>query len=238
MKRYLPVVLVFAFFVLMTGCSLTGGGGETQASPEPSASADPTTSSDPVATNDPQSQDNNSEGGGNVQGSYKINDPQALLSRAKESSTKAGGLATKWQADAKLILISSNYLASYDDKGVIDQYIYSSDGQKDLLFAVNIPREDHSKFNRMLIYKEDVPLSSKVMPLPLKYWKVSYAQAIEKADAMGGYAFRQDNPNFQMSQTLSLVSGRNMAWTMIYKSANAKDFEVVIDANSGQEIKK
>lgn len=231
-----------SFFLVFTGCSLFGGGQEVVTSPEPS----PTTVADDGQTDTTDMTTNNTNGGTDnnqttdtvMPGAYKINDPQAILSRAKESFSKANGLATKWQTDAKLILISTNYIGDYEDKGVIDQYIFISDNQKDMLFAVNVPRDDHSKFNRMLIFKEDVPLSSKVKPLPLQYWKINYAQALEKADAMGGYSYRRDHPNFQMSQTLSLVENRNMAWTMIYKSQDGKDFEVVLDSSSGQEIKK
>jgi len=167
---------------------------------------------------------------------YKVTSPTDVLEKAKKSANLATEKAKKWQSDAKLILLSTTYFSSLSDDSVIDKFIFTSDINTDLYFSIDVARSDQ-KFTRTLIYRDDYRLKSGVQPIPIKYWKVTYAQALEKADLLGGYQFRKDHPNYQVSQMLSLADGKNLAWYLVYTAPGSdQSYRITIDSSTGEQI--
>lgn len=163
---------------------------------------------------------------------YKVLDKTANLNNSKDRYNLANDSAKKWQADAKLLLVSTKYSNSLAETGVVDRFLFSSDIRPDLYFAIDIARDNIDRYTRNLIYVEDYALKSGVMPIPLKYWKTTANEALEIADAAGGAKFRKDNPNFTVTQVLSLAGGNNLAWYVVYEANNAEPFQAVIDTGS------
>jgi len=166
---------------------------------------------------------------------YKILDVDANLEFAKGRFNLANDSALEWQADAQLLLVSTKFVNSLSDIGVVDRFLFSSNIRPDLYFAIDISREDIDRYTRNLIFVEDYVLKSGVLPLPLKYWGVTANEAIEMADSMGGAQFRDDNTTYNVTQVLSLAGGNNMAWYIVYTSGE-NVFEVIIDASSSEVI--
>ncbi len=224
MKKFTWYFLFCVCLLSLSGCSWSGG----------------TDNSDNQQQTDEQNTDQTVPAQPNVTDNqpdmYKVTDSAAVLEKAKKSANLATEKAKKWQSDAKLILVSTNYFSSLDDSGVIDKFIFTSDINTELYFSIDIARSDN-KFTRTLIYRDDYRLKSGVQPIPIKYWKVNYAQAIEKADMMGGYQFRQEHPNFQVTQMLSLADNKNLAWYIVYSATGSdQSFRITIDASSGEQI--
>ena len=223
---------VFMMMVLLIapGCSI---GGSNQANTTTNNTDQNQNTGDTTDTNSNQPVDELA--GEDV---YKMADQTAALEKAKELFNTANNLAKRWQSDAELLIVSTKYFSTLDDAGVVDKFIFSSDKNPDYYWSIDISREDTSKFTRTLIFRDDYIVKSDVLNIPTKYWKVTYAEALEKADMLGGYQFRKDYPSYQVSQLLSLAGGKNLAWYIVYSSPGAEaPYSIVIDAFSGEEIK-
>lgn len=169
---------------------------------------------------------------------YAVGDLDQVGKKSKEITTLATNLAKKWQSDAKLVLISTNYFSSLADVGVVDKFLFSSDLKSDMYWSIDISRDDINKYTRTLIYRDDYVLKAGVLPIPMKYWRINYAQSLEIADKLGGAEYRQKYPNYQVSQILSLSGGKNLAWYIVYSTTDNNDLlSVIVDASSGQQIK-
>ncbi len=231
MKKISLFLLPIVFAGILTGCSLWGSSNENS----DQTTGDQTVATEPVNQGDNQNIDSQVDADP-VGGMYVVTNPADVLEKAKKSANLANEKARKWQSDAKLILLSTNYFSSLNDEGVIDKFIYSSDINTELYFSIDINRSDQ-KFTRTLIYRDDYRLKSGVLPIPIKYWKITYAQALEKADMLGGYQFRKDHPNYQVSQMLSLADGKNLAWYIIYSAPGSdQSFRITIDSSTGEQI--
>ncbi|MFZ5392235.1 MAG: hypothetical protein ACOZAR_03485 [Patescibacteria group bacterium] len=231
MKKISLFLLPIVFAGILAGCSLWGSSNENS----DQAAGDQTVVTEPINQGDNQNIDSpvNTDP---VGGMYVVTNPADVLEKAKKSANLANEKARKWQSDAKLILLSTNYFSSLNDEGVIDKFIYTSDINTELYFSIDITRSDQ-KFTRTLIYRDDYRLKSGVLPIPIKYWKITYAQALEKADMLGGYQFRKDHPNYQVSQMLSLADGKNLAWYIVYSAPGSdQSFRITIDSSTGEQI--
>ncbi|MFA4930517.1 MAG: hypothetical protein WC570_01465 [Patescibacteria group bacterium] len=229
MKKYF-VGGLFIGILMLTGCSVFGDNDNT---------TDDQTDQTTIENNDNTlvSEENGKTTDDVLDDVYKVEDNEQVLNKAKELFNLANDLALDWQSDAKLLLVSSKYFSSLKDDGVVDKFIFSSDLQPRYYWAIDISRSDTSKFTRTLIFRDDYILKKGVLNIPIKYWKVSYAEAMEKADILGGYQYRQDHPNYQISQMLSLADNNNLAWYIVYTSPDSEEIlSIVIDASSGEQI--
>ncbi len=207
MKKILAGLVIFSS-IFVSGCSLFG---KSQTSEEP-----------PVVIETPPEVSLDY---------YKVTDINANLQSAKDRYNLANGLALKWQADAVLLLLSTRYVDSLSEDGAVDRFLFSSNIQPDVYFAIDIARDDLTRYTRNLIYVEDYALKSGVMPIPMKYFKTTSSEALEIADSMGGAQFRSDNPNYEVTMVLSLAGGNNLAWYVVYSAPGIDSFEVIVNAN-------
>lgn len=160
---------------------------------------------------------------------YKVTDKTVNLNAAKDRYNLANKYALQWQADAVLLLVSTKFNNKLSDEGAVDRYLFSSNIRPDLYFAIDIARDNIDRYTRNLVYVEDYALKSGVMPIPLRYWKTTANEALEIADAQGGAQFRKDNPNYIVTQVLSLTGGKNLAWYIVYEAPGVNSFEIIID---------
>ncbi|MBU0647557.1 hypothetical protein KJ855_00075 [Patescibacteria group bacterium] len=230
MKKILVVVLLSSVLVL-GGCTWFGGEKTVDDSQEGIAMEEE------VAEEVTEGEVIVEENMGDLEGLYKVDNQQAVLTKAKDLFNLANDLALDWQSDALLLLVSSRYTNSLEDTEAVDKFIYTSDLRPEYYWSIEISRGDMSLYTRTLIFREDYVLKSGVKPIPLKYWQVTYAEALEKADILGGYQFRKDYPNYQVSQMLSMADDQNLAWYVTYSSIDTEDdLNITIDANTGEEI--
>jgi hypothetical protein len=168
---------------------------------------------------------------------YTVTDINKDVQDAKNRYDLATGFAKEWQTDAQILLVSTKYVGSLRGDNVVDRFLYVSNLRPDLYFAIDISRMDITKYTRNLIYTDDYVLRAGVKPIPLGYWKTSATKALEIADSTGGAQYRKDNPNYQVTEVLSLAGGNNLAWYIVYSSPDTDSiYEIVIDCANGQEI--
>lgn len=232
MKKYFVYSLLVASLFL-SGCSLWGG------SEDGSQDGDQGDSQVIEENGGEEGSDNGDEQiiSDDLSDVYKVEDEEAVLAKAKDLYNLANELALDWQSDARLLLVSTRYFSSLDEEGVVDKFVFSSDLQPRYYWSIDISRDDISQYTRTLIFREDYILKEGVLNIPIKYWKVTYAAALEKADILGGYQYRRDYPSYQISQMLSLADNNNLAWYVVYTSPETEDnLRIVIDAATGEQI--
>jgi len=163
------------------------------------------------------------------------NEAQALQS-AKDRYNLAFAKAQEWQAEVDLMLVSVTFRGDLANTGVYDRFLFASDLEPDKYFSIDISREDPKIFTRSLIFREDYKIKTGVLPVPVKYWKMSVEKTLEFVDSQGGAQFRNDNSDYKVEMLLSLAGGRNLAWYVVYSAPGVKPFEMIVDANTGSVI--
>ena len=137
MKKINLISAVLVSALLMAGC-----GSSNTSNQNSQTTNDQTTTAQP-ANNNLNSQGNSSQTNTTTTTTttsdmYKVTNPTDVLTKAKTSANLATEKAKKWQSDAKLILLSTNYFSSLSDDGVIDKFIFTSDINTDLYFSIDI----------------------------------------------------------------------------------------------------
>jgi uncharacterized protein YceK len=161
---------------------------------------------------------------------------QALKSKLIQETQLASEQIKKLQPTAQLVLVSMKFTNSFSDiSGLTNNfYIYKSSADPNYYYLVDSPR-DGTKPRRFLTPTEDFEFELNLMPIPLEYWKLTYVDAINKAEAIGGAEFRTKNPNWEVTEVLGLPAGQSkLAWTVSYRALTGSNLlKVYVDANTG-----
>lgn len=202
--KYLEIS--FAFLIVLalslTGlsCSKTGTNTQDTASPSPSASATATN----VATSNLTNTDASTADSLMVQ-NYE-------LARTKAAS---------WKPDAVLVAVQVKLPLDLSVNKANETFIFGSASDTNNWWSFSVS-EQSGKFVRAIIPKEDY-LGTDIKPIQTKYWKMNYAKAFQLADAAGGSAFRNNNPDTQVTQTLRQMQPNGWLWWEVeYKSPTNK----------------
>ena len=165
-------------------------------------------------------------------------DPTVIQAQLLRETTEATDFIRLIQPDAVLVLVSSKYINSLSNTFGLstNYYIYSSVSKPDYYFLVNVPRNNLDPMKRFLMPVQDFELDFSVLEIPVKYWKVNYAQALQLAEAQGGAAFRSKHKTFEVSVILARPAGKYLNWFITYKATDASGarLQIQIDSNSAE----
>ena len=148
--------------------------------------------------------------------------------------------ASLWLGDAVPYSASVKITPTLDWQDVIEVYTYGSKMQTAYWWTISISVRSKN-YVRAIIPKEDY-LGSKLQPIPLQYWKMSYVEAFQVAEKNGGKEWRdkQKNTNYQITATLAVGDPKNyLYWTVEYQNSDGSDKKSIqINAFSGETVEQ
>lgn len=165
-----------------------------------------------------------------------LENPVGLRSLLLDEKNKADIAVKTLQSDTVLQLVSLKFINSLSSQTGLatNYYIYSAISNPSFYYMVNAPRNGES-FKRFLMPVEDLDLPFDLMPIPMQYWKLSYAEALSEAETRGGDVFRAKHPTFEASAILARPAGQYLSWFITYRATDSSGdmLKVAVDANSG-----
>ena len=161
-----------------------------------------------------------------------------LIAQAKKEYEFAAGKAVEWRKDAIPIATKISYTKSIDPKNGKDTYIFVSPSENKYYFTLTFDQAQNDKgtnvFQRALYFKEDYFLSKTTVNMPVKYLKMNYIQALQKADESGGKSVRMDNKEYDVNMVLSAEEGKNLMWKVEYLIGAGAEYTVSYNAYTGE----
>jgi len=142
--------------------------------------------------------------------------------------------AQEWKEDAVLVSIAIKLPYDLAVNASNDTFIFGSASDSANWWSFSISEKD-SRYIRAIIPKEDY-LGTNVQPVNMSYWKMNYGQAFQLAEANGGQAFRNVNPNTTVTATLHHTQPRNWLWWEIEYKSSTNKLVIKVNPNDGQVI--
>jgi len=177
--------------------------------------------------------------------------PSAILTDLKQETLSANErikslvLCGKPKTDLNLTIVSSKFINTLSDSGLdTNWYIYTAPGAQDYYYLVNMPRKDSpagQTSKRIIMPQTDFNFDFAVLPIPLDQWKISYADALQKAEELGGAKFRVDHKTFEVSVILAYPAAgteQQLSWSVTYKATDRTGayFKVQVSATTGSGV--
>jgi len=177
-------------------------------------------------------------------------DPLSVLLTLKQetldATTRVKSLVVcgKAKTDLYLTIVSSKFINTLADKGLdTNWYIYTSPGDPNY-YLVNMPRGGSPSGQapkRIIMPQTDFNFDFAVLPIPMEQWKISYVEALQKAESLGGAKFRTDHKTFEVSVILAYpASGlqQQLSWSVTYKATDQTGavLKVQINAATGDGV--
>ena len=163
-------------------------------------------------------------------------DPSRIKTSLAAETTNAESAVKTLQPDAILQLVSIKFINSLSDQTGLatNYYIYASASNPNFYYLVNMPRNGE-RLKRFLMPVEDLDLPFDLLPIPAKYWKLSYADALKAAEQRGGSDFRAKHKTFEVSAILAIPAGQYLSWFVTYRATDGTGdvLKASVDANSG-----
>ncbi|MCL5795818.1 MAG: hypothetical protein M1338_05700 [Patescibacteria group bacterium] len=156
--------------------------------------------------------------------------PSAISSLFNSNLTQAEAKAKSWKQDAKLYAVNIKLPKNLGTNQAIETFIFGSDQDKNYWWTDAIS-ENSGNFVRAIVPKEDY-LSEVKTPINNNYWKINYLDALLIAEDNGGKAFREKDPDSQISLNLYNSQPKGWLWWLVeYKNTNGESLKVRINAN-------
>nr|AQS30610.1 hypothetical protein [uncultured bacterium]AQS31135.1 hypothetical protein [uncultured bacterium] len=163
-------------------------------------------------------------------------DPASVKASLATETSGAETAVKTLQADAVLQLVSIKFINSLSDQTGLstNYYIYASASNPNFYYLVNMPRNGE-KLKRFLMPVEDLDLPFDLLQIPVKYWKLSYAEALQSVEQRGGSDFRAKHKTFEVSAILAIPAGQYLSWFVTYRATDGTGdvLKASVDANSG-----
>lgn len=175
-------------------------------------------------------------------------DPATILTTLKQETTTATerikSLVVCGQAktDLNLTILSSKFINTLADSGLdTNWYIYTSASDPANFYLVNMPRSGGQVSKRIIMPKSDFNFDFDVLPIPLAQWKISYADALKRAEEYGGKSFRAQHKTFEVSTILAYPAAgeqQQLSWSVNYKATDQSgaNFKVQVNAATGDAV--
>lgn len=139
-------------------------------------------------------------------------------------------MAKKWKADATLYMDSVKLPQDLSLNGATQTFTYGSPSDTANWWTYSYS-EATGKYVRALIPKEDY-LGDVTTAIDKRYWRTNYVEAFQIAEANGGTAFREANPNTNIILTLSQSQPKGWLWWVVdYKTTDGNNLKVRINPN-------
>ncbi|HRY60006.1 MAG TPA: hypothetical protein P5096_01355 [Patescibacteria group bacterium] len=163
-----------------------------------------------------------------------------LSTQARKEFEFASGKAKEWKEDAIPVAVTASYTKTIDPKNGKNTYIFVSPSMNQYYFTLTLDQNQTdtgmNSFQRILYFKEDYFLPKTVGNMPIKYWKVDYIEALQKADASGGKDIRVANSEYDINMVLSAEQGENLTWKVEYLVGGKQAYSISYDAYTGEVI--
>lgn len=175
-------------------------------------------------------------------------DPASILSALKLETTNATDrikslvICGQLKTDLTLTIISSKFINTLSDQGLdTNWYIFTSASDPANFYLVNMPRSSGQVSKRIVMPKADFNFDFDVLPIPLAQWKISYADALKKAEEYGGKNFRAQHKTFEVSTILAYPAAgqeQQLSWSVSYKATDQSGayFKVQVNAATGDAV--
>ncbi len=169
-------------------------------------------------------------------GGSGLPDPASLRTSLTAETQNAEAAVKTLQPDTILQLVSIKFINSLSDQTGLstNYYIYASATNPNFYYLVNMPRNGE-RLKRFLMPVEDLDLPFDLLPIPVKYWKLSYADALKATEQRGGSDFRTQHKTFEVSAILAIPAGQYLSWFVTYRATDGTGdtLKASVDANSG-----
>lgn len=136
--------------------------------------------------------------------------------------------AKAWKGDAKLIMVSAKLPTDLSNSNSTLTYTYGSDSEPNWWWTYSYS-ETTGKAVRAMVMKDDY-LGKDIKELPKQYWRTNYIEAFQIAENYSGNEFRKNNPDSQVTITLSVSEPKGWLWWLVeYNSSNGQSSSVRIN---------
>lgn len=174
--------------------------------------------------------------------------PSEVLAKLKQetldATTKIKSLIVNGQpkTDLYLTIVSSKFINTLADIGLdTNWYIFTSPSDPANYYLVNMPRLSSQASKRIIMPKADFNFDFDVLPIPMEQWKISYADALQKAEAYGGQTFRTQHKTFEVSTILAYPAAgqsQQLSWSVTYKATDQSGayLKVQVNATTGDAV--
>jgi len=170
-------------------------------------------------------------------------DPDSVVNSAKENYRVAFQKAREWRQDAYFVAFSLK-LTSVELESGNETYVFDSPSDPSNHFVVTIAQKS-KRYLRAIIPQTDY-LGAGLLPVDAKFWKISYAGALQIAEKNGGYEFRDSHLDWTLELTLKRDEPNGWLWWFVEYGQkdqsnsltvqiNAYTGEVISNNNSGSE---
>lgn len=173
-------------------------------------------------------------------------DPAVIFPQLLRETTAATERIHLLQSDAVLTMVSTKYINSLSNTFGLstNYYIFTSPSEPNYYYLVNIPRDvplDPTRpetMKRFIMPVQDFNLFFDLLPVPFDRWKVSYAGALEIAEATKGAEFRAQHKTFEVSAILAIPAGHQLNWYITYKATDVSGalLTMQVNAETGEVI--
>jgi hypothetical protein len=152
-------------------------------------------------------------------------DPTAQNSTILTNASQARLKANEWRNNSQMVYYSVKLPRDLRLNNATESFVFGSSSEPNYWWVYSLA-ESSGIFLRSLYYKTDY-LGNTIQPIPDKYWKSNYIQAFQKAETYQGKAFRDANPNTDVTINLFVTNPNSWLWWNVeYKSTNGKTLKV------------
>jgi len=159
-------------------------------------------------------------------------DNKTTQNKTLTNLAKAKAASLAWQNDAVFVAYNFKVPPDFDPKSLVETFVFGSSKEPDYWWTYSLA-SDQSKPVRAMVNKDDY-LGRDLSPIQEQYWKVSYADAIKTAEENSGLTFRAENPETEITVTLSQSQPKNWLWYVVEYRGATKSQKIRINANDGK----
>lgn len=223
-SRIATISILIFVPLFLTGCSLLPKKKQTgsTATPTPSVELGAAATEGTTA---------GSEGGS----SYLNIDPTSLDATLKESFNLAESKSKLWRQDAQLVHYSVKIPNGFTIGTITETYSYGSTADPFNWWTITISAKNN-KVVRALIPKEDY-LGTNYGPIPQRFWKINFIEALQLAEINGGSDYRKGKANVEATATLAISEPKNYLWWAIeYRSSTGDPYKLLINPSTKEVV--
>lgn len=171
---------------------------------------------------------------------FPISDIEAttLTEQSKKEYDFAVGKAQEWRPDSALVAVVVEYKDEINPKNGKNSYVFLSPSLPQYYFTLSVDQAKNeageNSYTRVLNFKDDYLLPQDVVVAPIKYWKLSYLEALKKADSLGGNDIRKDNKKYDTTVIMMAQEGGYLHWETEYSVNDNVLFSASINAYTGE----
>lgn len=146
--------------------------------------------------------------------------------------------AKEWREDVALMTVVVDYKGSIDPRNGKNTYVFFSPTLGQFYFTIAIDQavneQGRNSYERLIRYREDFSIvPQNTIVLPTNYWRLTFLDALKKADELGGRETRAKNQTYDTTLILSNKEGELLVWDVEYSVNGQRMFGVVINAYDG-----